>query len=86
MIWQDIVIMIATIILSVSLVPQVYHCFKKKKGTITPYTSVPTLIGLYVIAFSFFTLKLYFSAVVTTITGTLWLVLFIQRIVYKKKK
>ena len=84
MLWQDIVIMIANIIFFISLVPQVYFGFKEKKGFITLATSGPIAIGLYAISISFYTLNLYFSSIVLFVTGTLWLALFIQRLIYKK--
>ena len=83
MIWQDIVITIANIIFSASLLPQIYYGFKKKEGTITLITSGPTFIALYAICFAFFTLSLYFSTIMSFITGSLWLVLFVQRLIYR---
>ncbi len=82
--WQDIVISIVNIVFAVSLIPQVYHGFKNKTGPIRCLTSVPTFIGLYVMVFAFFTLTLHFSAITAFITGSLWLTLFIQRVVYRK--
>jgi len=76
--------MVANIIFFISLVPQAYYGFKKKKGFITLATSGPISIGLYAMSISFYTLNLYFSSIVSFMTGTLWLVLFIQRMVYRK--
>ncbi len=84
MLWQDIVIVVANIIFFASLVPQVYYGFKEKKGFITLATSGPIAIGLYAMSISFYTLNLYFSSIVSMMTGTLWLVLFIQRLMYRK--
>jgi len=84
MLWQVIVIMVANIIFFTSLVPQAYYGFKEKKGFITLATSGPISIGLYAMSISFYTLNLYFSSIVSSMTGTLWLVLFIQRILYRK--
>jgi hypothetical protein len=84
MIWQDIAIAFANILFGYSLINQVYYGFKKKKTTITIICSSLTALGLYIIAISLFTLNLYISSIVSFITGTLWLVLFIQRIIYKK--
>ena len=84
MIWQDIVVTIANLLFAYSLVYQVYYGFKKKKGLLTLTTSLLTVIGLYAISIAFFTLALYFSAISTTINGTLWLILLIQRLVYKE--
>jgi len=84
MLWQDIVIVVANIIFFISLVPQVYYGFIVKKGFITLATSGPIAIGLYAISISFYTLNLYFSSIILFVTGTLWLVLFIQRLMYRK--
>ena len=84
MAWQDLVIAVVNAILTVSLVPQVYQNFRNKKGPITFATSIPTFLGLYVMAFCFITLSLYYSAIMVSLCGTLWLVFFIQRIIYAK--
>jgi hypothetical protein len=81
--WQDIVIAVASIFLSYAIIPQILYGFKKKKKTVTCQTALITVIGVYAIAFSFFTLQLYFSAIMNSITGTLWLILFIQSVIYK---
>ena len=84
MVWQDIVMMIANSVFTLSLLPQVYYGFKEKRGFIKAETSMPTFICLYVVAFSLYTLSLLFSAIASTITATLWLILFIQRVMYQK--
>ena len=85
MIWQDYVIMAASIIMSVALIPQLYHGFRERKGHITYTTSIPTFIGLYILAFAFMTLQLIFSAITAAVTGTLWVLFFIQRLMYNRK-
>ena len=82
MIWQDIVITIANLMFTYSLVNQVVYGFKKKKGFLTITTSVLTFIGLYAMTVAFFSLSLYFSAIVAFINATLWFILFVQRVVY----
>ena len=82
MIWQDIVISLVNIVFSISLIPQVIHGYKLKKGLITLKTSIPTTLGLYVMSFAFFSLKLYYSAALGALTATLWLILFIQKLRY----
>lgn len=83
--WQDIVITIVDIFFVLSLIPQVYHGFKEKVGPIKFETSIPTFLGSYIIAIVFWTLKLYFSASLSILIGTMWLALFIQRWIYHKK-
>lgn len=84
MIWQDILISIASITFSIALIPQVYHGFKEKQGVIKLQTSIPTVLGLFAVMFAFFTLDLYFSTIVSFITGTLWVILVIQRVIYNE--
>ena len=83
MVWQDFVISIVNVVFMIALVPQIYSGFKLKKGSVLIATSLPTLIGLYVMAMTFYTLQLYYSAFVTVIGGCLWTILFIQRLIYK---
>jgi len=83
MIWQDLVIAVVNILFSYALIPQVYHGFKKRKSTVVLQTSIIMTIGLYVMAFAFFTLKLYFSTVLAIITGTMWFLLLIQNLIYR---
>ena len=82
MIWQDLVISFVNIVFSISLIPQVIYGYKLKKGLITLKTSIPTTLGLYVMSFTFFSLKLYYSAALGALTATLWLILFIQKLRY----
>jgi len=82
--WQDIVLTIVNITLAYALIPQVYKGFKDKKGHITFQTGLITTIGMYAIALTYFTLALFFSTIIATIVGTLWLILSIQTIIYKK--
>lgn len=86
MAWQDITITTANIILSIALFPQIYHGFRKKVGTIKHATSIPTFISIYAISIAFWSLSLFFSSIITFITGTMWLTLFIQRLIYPKIK
>jgi len=82
MTWQDIVISSANILFSYSLIFQAYHGFKKKKGFLTIQTSLLTTIGLYAITCAFFSLNLFFSAISSFFSGTLWFILFWQKVVY----
>jgi hypothetical protein len=81
--WQDFTIMTINIIFSLSLIPQVVEGFKKKKGLIELWTSIPTALGLFVMSYTFLTLHLIFSAGLTFLTGILWLLLLIQKLIFK---
>lgn len=85
MIWQDIVISIANLFFSLSLVNQVYCGYKEKNGPIKTLTSVPTFLGSYAICYAFWTMQLYYSSALSFVIATLWLLLFVQRIIYDKK-
>ncbi len=84
MVWQDTLISIANMLFTYSLAYQVMYGFFKKKGFVTLTTSGVTTAGMYAMTVCFFTLGLYFSAIVGAINSTLWLLLFIQRAMYKK--
>ena len=83
MIWQDIVISIATIVFSIALVPQIIEGYTQKKALITLWASGPTFIGLFAMTYAFFTLHLYYSTIMDFINAILWLIIFIQGIIYK---
>ncbi|MBU0981444.1 hypothetical protein KKC94_02010 [Patescibacteria group bacterium] len=84
MIWQDLVITIVNIVFTTALLPQVYHGFKEKIGPIKLQTSIPTFLGCYTLAICFLTLSLPFSAAVTFLSGSMWFLLFLQRLIYKR--
>lgn len=81
MVWQDIVITICIIASSYALVPQIYQGFKQKKGFINIQTSSITSVALYIISFSYMTLKLYFSSAMTLTAAVLWTILFSKKCV-----
>jgi len=82
--WQDITLSIVSVILNLALVPQIIKGFKTKKKTIVTSTGLIFFVGVYTFCFIYFTLNLYFAALTSLISGTLWLTLFIQSIIYRK--
>lgn len=82
--WQDVVVAVSNLLFTFSIFGQVYYGFRVKKGVILLKTSGLTFLGLYSITLAFFTLSLFFSAVISFINASLWLILFIQRLIYKK--
>lgn len=86
MVWQDILISIVNVFLIYSLSHQIYLGYKNKKGYLSLITTIITSIGLYAMSIAFFTLTLYFSALAVFTTATLWLTLFIQKIIYEEAK
>jgi hypothetical protein len=82
---QDIVITIATIILSVSLIPQIILGFKNKTQSISYITSIFSLIALLFMAAAFASLELWLSTIITVLNAIPWLIFIIQRFIYTKK-
>lgn len=82
---QDIVITIASIIISISLIPQVILGFRTKTGPVRYWTSIPYTLSLTAVGLSFASLQLWLSTIVTAITVILWFTLAIQRFIYTKE-
>ncbi len=86
MIWQDAVIAGANALFGYSLVYQVWLGFRHKRGNFAPQASLLTTVGLCALAIAYFTLGLLASAAATAVTGTLWLLLFVQGVRYREPK
>jgi len=83
MVWQDTAIFIINLVFAYALVPQVWKGFKEKKPHIAFQTGILNTFLVYAMAIIFFTLGLYLSVGISLFNGTLWLILFIQSIIYK---
>jgi hypothetical protein len=83
MVWQDVVIMFAVIVMSYALIPQVYYGFVKKKRTVVFQTAFLTFVGLVVLSYVYFTLGLFLSGMISSVTAFLWFLLLLQNILYK---
>ncbi len=81
--WQDIVITVCIIAFSYALIPQVIQGFRERKGLINAQTSLITSIGMLTLSVVYLTLRLYFSAALALLTGILWEVLFLQKMIYE---
>ena len=75
MIWQDIVITVASISFSVGLIPAV---LKRDKPPVV--TSLITFLGMLGITICYISFNLVLSTITGSITTILWLVLFIQKV------
>lgn len=80
MLWQDWVLSASLLILLIALIPTVTG---KDKPALA--TSIITGSLLMIVAFVYVTLSLWFSAIVVTLTGVLWLTLFVQKNLQNKK-
>ncbi len=85
MFWQDLVISGAGIVFTLALLPQVWQGFAKKEGVVNPWTSGPTFIALYAMTAAYLTLGLVLSTAVLSVSATLWLLLFVQWLLYRTK-
>lgn len=81
--WQDYIITIVNFIFAYALIPQVLQGFREKKGHINFQTALFNTIGMYAVVIAYATLNLWFSTIVGTFNATMWLLLFIQKILYK---
>jgi len=81
---RDLILTVCTVAFGYALIPQVIYGFRAKLETVTAQTSVITGLGLYAIAGVYFSLSLWFAAFACTVTGTLWMVLLLQRVMYGK--
>jgi hypothetical protein len=74
--WQDKAIMITNFGFGIMIIPMIIASLN---GSHTPLlTTIPTMLGLYFLAFTFYTMKLYLSVVSCLFSGTFWLVLLLS--------
>ena len=74
MLWQDIILAVGTWVMVICQFPTVLS--KTRKPHV--WTALPMLIILYIFAYVFATLDLYFTAVPTFIEGSIFGLLFYQ--------
>jgi hypothetical protein len=84
MIWQDIVVALANILFGYSLIFQVVKGFRERKGFIAFQTSFFIALGLYAVTIVYFSLNLLLSSIISFFNGSMWLILLVQRLAYKK--
>ena len=74
--WQDIVLATGSLILAVALVPSLHS--KDKPALLT---SITTSSVLFVFAFAYATLSLWYAMVTTGFTAILWAILAVQKLI-----
>jgi hypothetical protein len=84
MLWQDLAIMMLNILFAYSIFHQVWHGFREKKGLLALPTSIISSAGLYMMALVFWSLGFFLSAIISVYNATMWIILLIQGIIYKK--
>ena len=73
----DIIISICNLVFIPALFPMIFSPLSEKPPLLS---SIPTALGLYVMSFTFLSISLLFSTVVSFLSATAWLFLAVQRI------
>lgn len=81
--WQDKVIMIVGILFGFMLIPMIIDSLNGQ--TVNLISSFLTMIGLYILAYCFLTLKLKLSFVANIFSGCMWAVLFVLGVINNVK-
>jgi hypothetical protein len=74
--WQDIVVAIVNLAFCILIIPQIRDVIKYKI-IMNYYTCGLTGLGCLILSATWFTLGLYYSMVVSAISGVTWILLFI---------
>ena len=83
MTWQDIVLSISNIVFIYAVIPQITNNFKLGKCYINKQTSLLTAGSLFVISATYGSLNLLWATLLTSISATLWTIVFIQGIFFR---
>lgn len=82
MVWQDIVITFVSIVFAYAMLPQITYGFKKKRGVITYQFSILNIISMGALIIAYYSLGLFFSAIMSVIIWIFWIILLLQKIIY----
>jgi hypothetical protein len=74
--WQDKAIMVTNFAFGIMIIPMIIASFNGSHTTI--FTTLPTMAGLYFLAFTFYTMKLYLSVASCLFSGSCWLILLLS--------
>lgn len=80
--WQDGVLTIIGFLFAVFLIPLIIDSVHGKH--VNKLSSFTTFMGLYIIAFTYLTIGLHMAMFTVTLTGVLWMSLFIMSVRDKK--
>ena len=82
MIWQDIIVSIASIIFVYAMMPQITYGFKTKKGLISIQFSLLNILAMFGLIIVYASFGLIFSTILNIIIAILWIILLVQRLRY----
>ena len=80
--WQDKVLACVTVGFIYSMLPQIFLNHQLQIVAISWQTIIITSIGLYIISFCMFTMKVYLFSIANMLTAILWTIILIQKIIY----
>jgi hypothetical protein len=72
--WQDAIISIVGFSFSITLLPQLHDCIFNI-GSVNIFTALFTALGLYILAFTFSTMHMKWSAASEALSGSIWLLI-----------
>lgn len=82
--WQDIVIAVIGLLFGFILLPQLIDVWRKSL-VLNLYTAALTTVGLYIMAFTFYTLEFWITFIADFFTATVWLFIFLFSLINKRK-
>jgi len=84
--WQDTALLIVYLGFVYSLIPQIIMNYKIKIVNLAWGFLIIAISGMFTSGIVLFTLNLILTPILNIITGILWAVVLIQKIVYRKKE
>ena len=78
--WQDRVIAVVNVLFGFILIPAILD--SAAGHTINIMTSLPTMIGIFVLAICFYTMKLKMAFVAEVFIGMMWMILVIYGVTW----
>lgn len=76
----DVIMTVATLMLSYSLIPQIIKSYKENKVEITWQTVIITTIALWILVYGFSQLNIIFNTIANVLTATGWTILLVLKI------
>ena len=78
--WQDIVMMLACLGFSYSLIPQIIYNIKYNSVGLSWQTIIITCFGMICMSICFYSLKLFYTAAMNTLSSICWIIILSQKI------
>ncbi len=81
----DLIIAAVSVMMTVDMLPTVWHQFRAKASTVPLTSSVPTSIGLGILSFVFFATGMYLATGTMLVGSMMWIAVSLQRIWYNRR-